>query len=145
MNTLTHAQTAALPGTGTSNEIRTQWRALLTSPRRHTLTAAHHLVYQALIGRDWRRGFTPPTNARKLANGGFNNWGLFHALHALHHQRREVELLAPFDGLVTSETLRELRRLIPYRFTWEQAPERFAGGRFPFDAYELETPPGSST
>lgn len=71
MNTLSKARTGSLPGVASSTDLRAHWRALLQSPRRHTLTATHHLIYQALLGRDWRRGFTPPTNTRKLANGAF--------------------------------------------------------------------------
>lgn len=136
MNTLNHAQTRALAPQGDAHLIRAHWRGLLHSPRKHTLTAPHHLVYAALLGRDWRRGFTPPTNARKLANGGFYDWGLFHALAGLHDHRAEAALLAPFDGLITRETLVALRTLIPLRQPWNLRPEAFAGGRFPFEAYE---------
>ena len=41
--------------------LRRHWRHLLGSERKYTLNATHHLLYQALLGRDWRRGFTPPT------------------------------------------------------------------------------------
>ena len=136
MNTLSRAQTGSLPGAASFAALRAHWRTLMQSPRRHTLTATHHLIYQALLGRDWRRGFTPPTNARKLANGGFTDWGLFHALNRLHHNRLEPEALAPFDGLITADTLAALRSLIPYRRPWLLRPEHFADGAFPFDAYE---------
>ncbi len=136
MNTLSKAQTSSLPGVASSAQLRAHWRALLQSPRRHTLTAVHHLIYQARLGRDWRRGFTPPTNARKLANGGFADWGLFRALHSLHHRRLEPNVLAPFDGLITAGTLEALRSLIPYRGSWQSRPEQYADGAFPFDAYE---------
>lgn len=136
MNTLNRAQTRALASVGDPNQIRAHWRALLQTPRKQTLTAVHHLIYTALLGRDWRAGFTPPTNARKLANGGFYAWGLFSALQALHDTRREATVLEPFDGLITRDTLVTLRQLIPLRQPWTLRPEHFAPGRFPFEAYE---------
>lgn len=145
MNTLSKARTGSLPGVASSTDLRAHWRALLQSPRRHTLTATHHLIYQALLGRDWRRGFTPPTNTRKLANGAFTDWGLFHALNTLHHSRLEPEALAPFDGLITADTLAALRSLIPYRRSWLLRPEQFADRAFPFDAYEPRAAEEAST
>ncbi len=143
MNTLSRAQTGALTPTS-AEDLRSHWRALLGTPRRHTLSATHHLMYQALLGRDWRRGFTPPTNTRKLANGGFADWGLFHALLGLHHQGREAEALAPFDGRVDHATLIALRRLIPIRQPYHVRPDQFAQGRFPFDAYDTHDPRSES-
>lgn len=144
MNTLSRAQTGSLPGAASIAVLRAHWRTLLRSPRRHALTATHHLIYQALLGRDWRRGFTPPTNARKLANGGFTDWGLFHALNRLHHNRLELDALAPFEGLITAETLSALRTLIPYQRPWLLRPEQFADGAYPFDAYMTEPGEGAS-
>lgn len=136
MNTLTRAETTALLGETTANDLRAHWRTLMASPRRHSLSAAHHLLYTTLLGRDWRRSFTPPTNLTKLANGAFSDWGLFHALHTLHHRRREEALLTPFDGLITRQTLDLLRCLVPYRGAWQHTAAQFTGGGYPFDAYD---------
>ena len=134
MNTVSRAQRVSFaPG---SDMLRARWRALLASPNRHSLTAVHHLLYQALRGRDWRRGFVPPTNPRKIANGAFFGWGLFRALQDLHDSRREAEILKPFDGLIDQAALDVLRRLIPYRWAYAFKPTDFVTGRFPFDAYE---------
>ena len=70
MNTLSRATTARiLAEPGRYDALRHHWRALVTSDRRHELTAAHHLLYAALRGRDWRRGFTPIRRPSKLAGG----------------------------------------------------------------------------
>jgi hypothetical protein len=92
--------------------LRSHWRAFLASGQRHTLTASHHLLYNALLGRDWRRGFTPPRNTRKLANGAFDGWALWRALGALHSSQPDT-LLAPFEGRVTVEMLAQLRQALP--------------------------------
>jgi hypothetical protein len=109
----------------------------MNSDRKHTLTAAHHLLYLALLGKDWRKAFTPPTNARKLANGAFYDWALLRALGTLHSQAHEVELLAPFEGLVTPTMLQTLRRLVGKPNLFAYTPTGFAPDHFPFDAYTV--------
>ncbi len=136
MNTLSRAVTAQLfncPNTYTA--LRKHWSALMNSDRKHELAAAHHLFYLALLGKDWRKSFTPPTNRRKLENGALVGWKLFRALNQLHSRANEEWLLAPFDGLVSSQTLQQLRGLLPRLNPYAYKPEQFAGGEFPFEAY----------
>jgi hypothetical protein len=137
MNTLSRAITAQIRGDSTSyNALRHHWRDLMSSPRKHELTAVHQLLYLALVGRDWRRGFTCVTNQRKLDNGAFYGWVLFRALAALHTPSREQELLVPFDGLVTPAMLERLRPLIPIQNVYAYRAEQFATS-FPFEAYRV--------
>jgi hypothetical protein len=89
------------------------------------------------LGKDWRKGFTPVTNQRKLANGGFYQWGLFRALALFHSEQHEEWLLAPFDGIVTSEMLKSIRQFIPKVSPYTYNVSEFASGQFPFEAYEL--------
>jgi hypothetical protein len=117
--------------------LRTQWSGLMNSERKHHLSAAHHLLYLALSGKDWRKSFTPPSNPRKLANGALPGWMLFQALHLLHSKFNETQLLAPFDGLVTSEMLANVRRVLPHPNPYAYSIEQFAAGDFPFEAYTL--------
>lgn len=137
MNTLSRAATAQFfPSPNSYNALRKHWSSLIHSERKHTLSAAHHLLYMALLGKDWRKGFTCASNPRKLANGAFVGWRLFWALNTLQSKYSEADLLAPFDGLVTPEMLRALRAFLP-RSIWGYGlrPEQFADGVFPFDAY----------
>lgn len=115
--------------------LRAHWRSLMTSDRRHILTAEQHLLYLALIGKDWRTGFTPITNPRKLANGAFIGWPLFRALSRLHSPWHEQSLLAPFDGHVTSTMLAQLRPYIPRPNEYRYQAADFQPGAWPFDAY----------
>jgi len=141
MNTLPRAITAQiLNNLDTYHALRRRWRELLCSERRPELSAAHHLLYTALLGRDWRRGFTPMTNRRKLENGAFYGWALFRALAILHAPSMQAELLAPFEGLITPAMLEQLRSLIPLEHPWTCRPEQFAGGSFPFEAYRDSAP-----
>jgi len=138
MNTLSRALTARFFSTPDSyNAFRHGWSVIINSTDRDNLSAAHHLLYLALSGKDWRRAFTPPTNRRKLDNGAFQGWAMFRALQTLHNQYMEQDLLAPFAGLVSAQALKELRGLLPlngnpYAFQAGQ----FAQGAFPFDAYK---------
>jgi hypothetical protein len=124
MNTLSRAITAQLfNSTDTYIALRKHWSNLLKSDRKHELTAAHHLFYLALMGKDWRKGFIPPTNQRKLENGAFVGWKLFRALDLLHSRANEEWLLAPFDGLVGPQTLEKLGRLLPRLSPYAYQPE----------------------
>lgn len=136
MNTLSRATTARiLAEPGRYDALRRHWRALVTSDRRHELTAAHHLLYAALRGRDWRRVFTPIRRPSKLAGGAFASWPLFDALWQLQSPHRESQLLPPFDGLVTPAMLAELRPLLPRVQQHRLDPADVAAHGLPFDAY----------
>jgi hypothetical protein len=136
MNTLSRAITARFfPNSDSYNALRKHWSDLINSERKHELTAAHHLLYLALIGKDWRRAFTAPTNQRKLDNGAFLGWQMFSALQTIHFKFREEELMAPFEGLITSQMLDELRSLLPTANAYTSKSTDFANGAFPFDAY----------
>ena len=137
MNTLPRAITAQVLADPTVyRSLRAHWGALVRSPYRHNLTAVHHLLYLALIGKDWRRSFTPISRETKLKNGNFAGWGLFRALSSLHASSEEW-LLAPFDGLITPAALQMIRQMILYRQAPQFQPEQFTPGSFPFDAYAL--------
>ncbi len=98
--------------------LERHWSALVNSPARKTLGPQHHLLYQVLRGKDWRKGFAPITNQRKLANGAFHDWGLHHALRRLHAAGAQEKLLAPFAALIQSgaldaEALQKARAVLP--------------------------------
>ncbi len=140
MNTLPRAITAPILMTPqTYWSLRHRWSELLRSPRKHELSAAHHLLYLALLGKDWRKGFTCITNRRKLDNGAFYDWGLFRAMDVLHRPSSEAALLAPFDGLVTPAMLEQIRRLVPFQNKYSYRSEQFTAAGFPFEAYHLPT------
>lgn len=138
MTTLPRAYVAQLfTDSNTFVHFRQHWRTLVTSHRRYTLAAEHYLLYSAVCGRDWRAGFTPMTNARKLANGAYAGWGLFRALDRVHSVAYEQALLAPFDGLVSTAMLAQLRQLLPHPLAHRYRPGDFQPGKWSFDAYIL--------
>ena len=136
MNTLSRAITAHFfPNPSEYHALRRHWSSLVNSARRHDLTTSHHVLYLALLGKDWRKAFTPVTNPRKLANGAFVGWPLFSALRTLHSGLCNEFLHAPFDGLVTVEMLNAVRRHLPAPNPYQYRPEAFSRGSFPLDAY----------
>lgn len=136
MNTLSRAITARFfPNKDSYNALRKHWSSLINSKRKHELTATHHLLYLALMGKDWRKAFTPPTNQRKLDNGAFWSWGMFRASQTIQLKFKEEELLAQFEGLLTPHALIELRSFLPIVGAYDYRPLDFANGNFPFDAY----------
>jgi hypothetical protein len=140
MNTLPRAITAqVLCDPSSYHNLRRHWSDLMRSPRKHELTGAHHLLYLALLGKDWRKGFTCITNQRKLDNGAFYTWGLFRAMAAFHMPSREAELLAPFGDLVTSAMLERIRQMVPVQTAYSCRPEQFTATSFPFEAYSPST------
>lgn len=139
MNILSRAITARFfPKPDSYNAFRKHWSAFINSERKHELSAAHHLLYLALIGKDWRKAFTPPTNPRKLDNGAFQGWEMFRALQTIQFKFREEELIAPFGGSITSEMLDELRDLLSNANPYSYKQPSFADGSFPFEAYSVE-------
>ena len=140
MNTLPRAVTALFfPTPDSYNALRRHWSSLINSDRRHALTAAQHLLYLALLGKDWRKAFTCPTNRHKLDNGAFPGWALFRSLEVVRSPWADPALLAPFDGLVTPEMLAALRGCLPSVSAYRLRAEDFAHGAFPFDAYTTES------
>lgn len=142
MNTLPRAVVAqTLTDPQVYLSLRQQWRNLMNAERRHELKAGHHLLYLALCGKDWRKGFTPVTNQQKLDNGAYNGWEMFRALAWLHSPFHETLLLAPFDGVITAEMLQNLRPLLPKISAHQFKPADFAAGCYPFAAYLLASLP----
>ena len=94
--------------------LQAHWSRLQQDPvRRNTLTAAHHLLYQILRGKNWQTAFTRMTNPVKLENGGFYSWGARRALLGLHSAVFAECLLAPFAEFLSPEALCLIRERIP--------------------------------
>ena len=95
------------------------------------------MLYLALLGKDWRKGFSPITNPTKLANGALYDWQMRHALGIIHRTSHfgldTAPLLQPFDGCVTLEMVIALHALLP-NCPIPLNPKDFAAG-YPFDAY----------
>lgn len=137
MNTLSKDITSYILGSDDAyDKLRTHWSILVNDKNsRRSLTNAHHLLYAALCGKDWRKGFTPITNKVTLENGGHYNWDLWDALNGVTNPWGTTDLLAPFDPLLTVNQLQRIRHIIPFPNKWTYPASEFIG-QFPFEAYD---------
>lgn len=135
MNTLPRATTARFFATPAEYQaLKNHWSTLLNSDEKHNLTAAHHTLYLALMGKDWRKGFTLTKSIKRLQNGAFEGWALFSTLAHIHSPHG-YDLLPLFNGLVTLQQLLLLRAYLPKPSPYNSHPNQFANHLWPFDAY----------
>jgi hypothetical protein len=85
---------------------------------REQLEPIHYFLYSALRGKDWKKGFTPITNAVKLTNGQRPMQvveRIYQQLDRiiLNDEKEWVEQY--FGGCITVDSLRQLRKLLPDR------------------------------
>jgi hypothetical protein len=103
-------------------QLMTRWsRTMQDRAARKRLTAAHHLLYLILRGKNWQKAFAPVTNPTKLEHGGFYNWKARSAVMALHCDGNRKELLAPFADLIRAEALCAIRQRVP-NLAWDENP-----------------------
>lgn len=98
---------------GDYERLEKHWSELVNSPQVHNLQHAHYLLYLAIRGKNWKKGFTPFRNHKKIVHQGVWNWGGTKALLMIYSKYQEDRLLAPFGGIITKEGLAELRSYLP--------------------------------
>jgi len=94
--------------------IQRRWSEIVNSDERKTLTPAHHLLYAVVRGKDWRKGFTPITNKRKLDNGGEGEWGLYKALRRLSYSAATCSI---FSEYLSDDAWKWITRLVNTNMT----------------------------
>lgn len=81
------------------------------------LRPVHFFLYLAIRGKDWRKGFEPITNAVKLVNGmdpvRKSRACIEEIINASRNNQTD-ELLAPFNGRITDDGLRNLVMTLPH-------------------------------
>ena len=105
-------------------KLRAQWSKMVNSDLNVTLTMSHHILYLILIGKNWQKAVTLPTNKNKLEN--------YYKPHIKDVEEywdstfRKANVLHSFAGLVTEEMYDNARKLTeldmakePYRDTDE--------------------------
>jgi hypothetical protein len=82
------------------------------------INAAEHLIYLAVRGKDWRKGFTAATNKNKVANGyngsqygdfGGNINGIIDRAKGISNDHH---FLWFFKGIINEEGLKKVRKYI---------------------------------
>ena len=116
--------------------LRHQWRTLMNSQEKHALKPLHHLLYLALIGKDWRKAFGSPKRPTKLTSGALCAWPLPCALNLIQGGLlRQVDITV-FAGTVSLDDVRSLSIYLP-RVPWQLQRDvaAWSSGAYPFDAY----------
>lgn len=106
-------------------KLRTQWSKMVNDPNtKKQLTMAHHILYLILIGKNWQKAVTLPTNKNKLENhykphieDVKDYWG---------SNFRKTNVLQSFEGIVTEEMYSNAWKITeldmskePYRDSYE--------------------------
>ncbi len=85
--------------------FKARWKQLVTSGELKP-SRWQFLLYNLLRNTDPKKGFTEPTNQKKLDNGYMPyNWGYTHAKVELHWKTNSPVMLAYFNGLLTEEMM----------------------------------------
>jgi hypothetical protein len=104
MNTLSKAFTLGTfynEDPETYTKIREQWSKMVNSDAKKQLTMAHHIVYLILIGKNWKKAVTLPTNKNKLANSYKPH--IDSVRESWNGTYIKNDIIAAFGGVVTSE------------------------------------------
>ena len=120
MNTLSKELTAQiLGGQAAWLKLRKKWAEILSSDRRNDLTAAHHLLANAALGRDWRKGFTSISEETRKGKNKLKSWispdqALFDALWDLRSANLDPhKILDPFEGAISVKAFEALKFILP--------------------------------
>lgn len=101
MNTLSKTVTQSILGEGGYEKFDAQWKSVASnSVKRLELRPVHYLIAALVRGKDYRKGFKPITNARKLAHGG--SWGFKHAVEEL----ARVGTNTPYSKVIVERYMR---------------------------------------
>jgi hypothetical protein len=82
-------------------KLRKQWSKMVNSNTKDQLTMAHHIIYLILIGKNWKKAVTLPTNKNKVEN--------HYKPHIDDVRERwngtftKQRIISAFEGTVTSE------------------------------------------
>jgi len=137
MNTLSKSITAAwFIDASRYHNLRRVWRTLTNSNRKHVLGPLQHMLYLALLGKDWRRAFQPPTRPSKLASGALAAWPMPACLAQIRQNTIDDSDIALFEGAITRDDVKKLSQHMP-DLSWQTRYDAgtWSGGVHTFDAY----------
>lgn len=89
-------------------ELKSRWSALVQSGE--PLSAADHLLYLVLRGKDWRKSFVLATNSVKVENGACRGDG---PAFVRAQQKLCLGYTGHFADLLSEESVRLIPRLLP--------------------------------
>jgi len=90
-------------------KLRAQWSKMVNSDLNVTLTMSHHILYLILIGKNWQKAVTLPTNKNKLEN--YYKPQIQDVAEYWDRTFRKANVLQSFGGIVTEEMYDNARKL----------------------------------
>ncbi len=99
----------------TSKEHYLEFKAAFKkwATERKYLNSSHFILYALLRNRQWLEGWTAP-NPKSLGKVDQHYWKKIYAFTNIKSGYNETELLAPFDGTITTAMLKTIRENIEY-------------------------------
>ena len=91
-------------------KLRAQWSKMANDVNvKETLTMAHHILYLILIGKNWQKAVTLPTNKNKLEN--HYKPQILEVEERWNGTYTKANILRSFEGIVTEEMYNNARML----------------------------------
>ena len=92
--------------------LKKYWSNLMQDHKaRKSIKAEHHLLYLALIGKDWTKGFTSPINKNKI-NNGYRSSSRTTPDKAFSIWRYWWNKPSVFDGIIDENSIKKLKQYI---------------------------------
>jgi len=91
-------------------QLKERWSELVNSEAKHDLTAAHHLAYAVLRGKDWTKGFTFPKDSETPM--------VYIAIQQLNSYRAP-RILSVFDGILSPDVVYHIKNHINSQYILE--------------------------
>lgn len=100
-------------------KLREQWSKMVNSEKRVTLTLADHVIYLALIGKNWQKAITLPTNKNKVENHYKPKIKSFAERWEYNIGWQRNRVIEKFSGAITEEMYDALRALTDFDISKE--------------------------
>lgn len=93
-------------------KLRKQWSKMMNSPVKNTLTMAHHILYLILIGKNWRKAVTLPTNKNKLENHYKPH--IYDVIEQWGGRFIKQNIISSFEGAVTDDMYEKAQKIADF-------------------------------
>ena len=97
-------------------KLRAQWSKMVNDKTtKHQLTMAHHILYLILIGKNWKKAVTFPTNKNKVENHYKPH--IYDVIERWNGTFTKQGIIFSFEGTVTSEMYDNAAKVADFSFS----------------------------
>lgn len=94
-------------------DIQKDWARELQAKNSMLENPGVHLLYNALRGKDYRKGFTATSNRKKIVNGQYRDLGLMRAIRSARLESTKEAMMFMFGDNISREGLENLISMLP--------------------------------